>query len=109
MISIYDNATIDIISASVDSWGTRTESVAYPNLSVRTEPVNKPVIGKDGQELMAQTLIIISDDDTIIGWDDKIKIKTIDGDDVETKDKQYVIKSKFKAPGFVSSHWEVYI
>lgn len=109
MISIYDNATIDIISTSYDTYGKETETIAYEDLSCRVEPVNKMVINKSGGEVRADTLIMISLPGESITWSDKIKIKTIDGDPVDTADKKYVIKSKFQASGFVSSHWEIYI
>ena len=109
MTGIYDNATIDILSETSDEWGKVTEVVAYADLSARIEPVNKPVKDKNGRELMADTLIMISTPDTVVGWDDKIRIKTQDGTAIETADKKYTIKSKFKVPGFVASHWEVYL
>ena len=111
MLGIYDNATIDILSETPDpsGWGKPIESVAYPDLSVRLEPVNKPVKDRNGREVMADTLIMISTPDTSIKWDDKIIIKKIDGETIDTVGKKYVIKSKFKVPEFISSHWEVYL
>ena len=109
MTGIYDNATIDILSETSDEWGKVTEVMVYADLAVRIEPVNKSVRDKNGRELMADTLIIISTPDTFVGWDDKIRIKTQDDTEIETADKKYTIKSKFKTSGFVASHWEIYL
>lgn len=109
MLGIYDNGKINIISQSHNKYGKVTETIAYENLDCRIESINKPVKDQHGRELMADTLIMISNPDISIKWDDKIQIRKIDGDTIDIADKKYVIKSKFQVSEFVASHWEVYL
>jgi hypothetical protein len=111
MISMYCKDTVTIVRESLDKFGTKTFFETDP-LKARVEDYNRTILGQDGKETVADSLILIpfqSSLDIEIQSGDNIKIKKKFGEIYYLPDKMWKIK-KFSTVGSFSKQFiEVYI
>lgn len=107
MVNIYLTDKIDIITTTADKWGVIT-TTEQNNISARVEDTNKMIRNKDGQEVVANSFIIV-DKNATIKHEDKIRLRSINGEATQYSDKEFVIQKLLKAHGFEFLHWEVWL
>ena len=107
MIDIYLNDKIDIVTIAADEWG-KIVTTTQQNIDARIEDTNKLIRDKNGQEVVAQTFLIVSES-AALKYESKIMLKSINGVATQTPNKEFVIKKLMKAHSFMNTHWEVWL
>lgn len=107
MITPFLIDEIEIVSRSMDEDGVETNS-SQTGISARVEDYNKMIRDKNGQEVVGEMLIITESDEDI-EYEDQIKITKKNGITYDRPNKKWAIKKMENVAGFTASHKEIYI
>lgn len=108
MSDIYFCDLIDIIDYPINAHGIPGTPLKQENIKARIEDTNKIVKNQNGEEMTANTFLMV-DQEANINYESKIKLKKKNNNELEIKDKEFAILKVGKETGFIDSHWEVYL
>lgn len=107
MIDIYFTDRCKIVSISTDIDGVKTKSIGS-EIPCRIEDMNQSVMNDKGQEVVANSLILIGKDENV-KYGDKIIITKKNNIAFEQDTKEFIIKKKGKQGMFDMQYNEVYV
>lgn len=106
MIDIYFTDIINIVSITTNEWGVKTETPSS-DIECRIEDLNRLIVNEQGQEVMADILIMMLPQENL-KFGDKIIIKKKNGVAYEQPDKKFIVKRKGIMSNFMQQYDEVY-
>lgn len=107
MINIFLIDEIDRVRRNFDEDGVPTNST-NPGINARVEDYNRMVRGVNGEEVQG-SMLIITDQDEDITYEDMIVIKKKNGTAYYLPTKEWAILKIDNIAGFMASHKEIYI